>query len=157
MLLLLVATATDVDNSDLDGNVVAKLMVRFAWMMNLRWVTVCLPTPRSAEDPSPIFVQDIIISLALELTRHQYNNYSWKFRESIGDVGYTRIVYSCPPGTINASSVWDAKCNYILQPTHKATGWASTAPHPGPKFSEEPPNMAVCGTLLITHWCVPRH
>ncbi|KAK4821675.1 hypothetical protein QYF61_027377 [Mycteria americana] len=46
LLLLLVATATNEDDLDLDGNVVAKMMVGFVRMMNLTVVTVCLPTPR---------------------------------------------------------------------------------------------------------------
>lgn len=114
LLLLLVATVTNADNLDLDGNVVAKMMEGF--------VTVCLPTPRSAEHLLLIFVQGINISLALELTWSQYNNYSCKFQESIGDVGCTHSMYSWSLSTINASLVWKAKCNYILQPTHKATG-----------------------------------
>ena len=83
--------AAEVDNADLDNNVVAKMMVGFARMMNLTSVMVCLPTPKSAEDLLPIFVKNVNISLALELTWEQYNNDSWKFRESEGR-GSTYVV-----------------------------------------------------------------
>lgn len=82
-MLLLVATAANADDLDLDGNVVAKRIVEFARMMNLTSVTVCLPIPRPAKDPLPIFLQDINISIALELTWNWYKNYSCKFLESL--------------------------------------------------------------------------
>lgn len=104
VLLLAVMMVASVDGEDLDDNVVAKMMVGFAQMMNLTSVTVCLPTPKSAEDTLLIFVQDINVSLALELTWEQLNGYSWRFKEGrVG--GYTYIVYSWSPGAVNASSL----------------------------------------------------
>lgn len=74
--MLAMVTVTNGNDQDLDDNLVAKMIVGFARMMNLTSVTVCLPTPESAGDPLPIFVKNVNVSLALELTWKQYNSYS---------------------------------------------------------------------------------
>ena len=68
VLLLAVMMVASMDSEDLDDNVVVKMMVGFARMINLTSVMVCLSTLKSAEDHLLIFVQDINITLALELT-----------------------------------------------------------------------------------------
>lgn len=59
----------------------------------------CLPTPKSLEDPLPIFVQNINITLILELTWQLCNNYSWAWGK-VG--GHTHTIYSWSPGTVAA-------------------------------------------------------
>ena len=76
-LLLIAVTTAGMDNKNLDSNVVAHLIVGFPRMVNVTLITARLPTPKSAEDPLPIFVQNINISLTLELTWQQRNNHSW--------------------------------------------------------------------------------
>lgn len=75
-------------------------------MMNLTSVAVCLSTPKSAEDPLLIFVPEVNVPLALEFIWKQDNNYSF----NVGN-GYGHIAYSWPSDVVNASSIWDARCN----------------------------------------------
>lgn len=65
-LLLAAMAMASVDNRDLDNNMVAKMIIGFAGMMNLTSVMVCLPTPNSAEDLLPISVN---VPLALKFIR----------------------------------------------------------------------------------------
>lgn len=118
---------------------------------------VCLPTLRSREYPLPIFVQDTNISLAFELTGGQYHSYRWKFWKGMEDIGYIRIIYSWSLGTINDSSVWDGRCNYSLQPTHKATGGVPMVPHTALRTHGEPQNAALYGMLMNTPWYTPSN
>lgn len=78
----------DVDNNDLDDNMVVNMMIEFAQRLNVTSVTVCLPILKSAEAPFLVFVQDINISVPLELTWKQYSNYSRYFKRLEGK-GYT--------------------------------------------------------------------
>lgn len=121
MLLLIAVTTAGMDDKDLDDNVVAKMIVGFALMVNLTSIMACLPTPKSLEDPLPIFMQNINITLILELTWQLCNNYSWAWAK-VG--GHTRTIYSWSPGTVTANSIWKAKCNYPFLPANKAMGWS---------------------------------
>ena len=123
-LLLTAATTAGMDKKNLDGNVVAQLRVGFARKVSLTSITACLPAPKSVEDPLPIFVQNINVSLTLELAWQQRNNHSWAWGTDGKDGGHTRILYSWSPGVINANSIWKAKCNYLFLPPDKATGWS---------------------------------
>ena len=123
-VLLTAATTAGMDNKNLDGNVVAQLIVGFARKVNLTSITACLPTPKSVEDPLPIFVQNLNISPTLELARQQRNNHSWAWGTDGKDGGHTHILYSWSPGVINANSIRKAKWNYLFLPPAKATGWS---------------------------------
>ena len=129
-VLLVAATTAGMDNKNLDSNVVAQLIVRFARMVNLTSITACLPTPKSAEDPLPIFVQNINISLTLELTWQQRNNHSWAWGTDGKDGGHTHTICSWSPGTINANSIWKTKGNYRFLPPNEATGCSSNGTMP---------------------------
>ena len=163
VLMLAMVIVTNGDNQDLDDNVVAKMIVGFAQMMNLTSAMVCLPTPKSAGDPLPIFVQDVNISLALQLTWKQYNNYSWIIERSRNMEGYTYIVYSWSPGTVNASSVWDVRCNYTYSrflPTNEATEWSVSGTEPCSNIGElhgELLNIILDGALMFIPYNTQNH
>ena len=79
-------------------------------------------------------MMDINISQALKLTWEQCNYHSWRFRLD-GGGGYTQVVYSWSPDAVNASSVWNTSCHYILQLTHEITGWSWNGTTPCPEIA----------------------
>lgn len=142
-LILWFALAVSVDTLDLDGNMVAKMITGFTWMMNLTSIVVCLPTLRLAEDPLPISVQDINKSLTLKLTWEQCNHYIWRFRETKGRA-YTYI--SC--GWLLGMT--DAGLAIIFSSLPiKPWGGPWMAPCHAPRFHGELLNTALYGMLMI--------
>ena len=69
-------------------------------------------------------MQNINLSLTLELAWQQCNNHSWAWGTDGKGGGHTHIICSWSSGAINANSVSKAKGNYVFLPPAKATGWS---------------------------------
>ena len=126
-LPLMTVRTPSMDNKNLDSKVVAQLIVGFARRVNLTSITACLPSPKSVEEPLPIFVQNTNISLTLELTWQQCNNSSRAWGTDGKDGGHTHTIYSWSPGALNANSIG---CNYLFLPPKNATGWSFNSTMP---------------------------
>ena len=126
-LPLMAVTTAGMDNKNLDSKVVAQLIVGFARRVNLTSITACLPSPKSVEEPLPIFVQNTNISLTLELTWQQCNNSSRAWGTDGKDGGHAHTTYSWSPGAINANSIG---CNYLFLPPKNATVWTFSSTMP---------------------------